>query len=182
MTNFLQHITLAAATLSLGFVAINSAQAATLTYDFSGATDSGLLIGATYSGFLSFDDSNLTGNGSEFLTLTHLDIDFSNPIFANATPVSDAEALFFNGTFLGLSFSTDSYSFIPGFFDVTQATFAYELNKEYEVNRQDGAGSVNYTLRQPDNPSSSIPEPSATLGLFLLGAWGISQMFKRQSA
>jgi hypothetical protein len=173
MLNRLQHIALTTATLSLSFATIHSVQAATFTYDFSGTTDSGPLVGETYSGFLSFDDSNVTGNGSEFLTLSNLNIDFPNPIFSNATPVSDAEAAFFNGTFLGLSFSTDVYSFIPGFFNINEASFAYE------VNQQDGAGNVNYTLR---NPAASVPEPGVTFGLFLIAFLFTQSNFLRHKA
>lgn len=41
-------------------------QAATITYDFKADVTSGSLLGQTFTGFLSYDDSALTGVGSEF--------------------------------------------------------------------------------------------------------------------
>lgn len=169
MINNFQKLGAIAATIVLSLTAIKPAQSATLTYNISGTTDSGPLVGETYSGSLSFDDSTLTGNGSEFLTPANLSLSFSNPIFTNATFVAPAEIAFFNGTFLGLNLSTDIYSFIPGFFSNNEALFAYQ------VNQQGGAGSINYTLSQEQEPSASVPEPAATVGLLLLGAWGIGR-------
>jgi outer membrane protein assembly factor BamA len=172
MFNNLQKISAIATTVILSLSAIKPAQSAILTYNLSGTTDSGPLVGETYSGSFSFDDSNLTGNGSEFLTPANLNLNFSNPIFSNATPVLPAELAFFNGTFLGLNLSTSIYSFVPGFFSLNEALFAYQ------VNQQGGAGSINYTLRQ--EPAASVPEPTTTIGLLLLGVWGISKKLERK--
>jgi hypothetical protein len=167
MINNLQKLGAIAATIALSLTAIQPAQSATLTYNISGTTDSGPLVGETYFGSFSFDDSNLTRNGSEFLTPANLNLNFSNPIFSNTTPVLPAQLSFFNSTFLGLNLSTSIYTFVPGFFSLNEASFAYQINQ------QGGAGGVNYTLRQ--DPAASIPEPAATVGLLLLGAWGISK-------
>jgi hypothetical protein len=172
MFNNLQKISAIATTIALSLTAIKPAQSATLTYNISGTTDSGPLVGETYTGSFSFDDSNLTGNGSEFLTPTNLNLNFSNPIFSNATSMLPAQLAFFDGTFLGLNLSTSIYSFVPGFFSVNEASFVYQINQ------QGGAGGVNYTLSQA--PAASVPEPAATIGLLLLGAWGISKKLERK--
>ncbi|NJL69954.1 MAG: hypothetical protein HC894_31685 [Microcoleus sp. SM1_3_4] len=175
MIKHLQQLALAAATLSLSLVAIGPVRSATLTYNFSGSTDSGFLAGETYSGFLSFDDSNITGSGREFLTLTDLDFDFSNPVFSNADPISVAEASFFNGTFVGLSFSAETYSFVPGFFEVGEASFAYQVNQE------GGAGDVNYRLQTSQTPvPEPVPEPTFAAGLLLFGVAGMGLKLKRK--
>jgi hypothetical protein len=171
MINYLQKLVLAAATLSFSLVAIGPVRSATLTYNFSGTTDSGPLVGETYSGFLSFDDSNITGNGREFLTITNLYFDFSTPVFSNATPISIAEASFLNGTFLGLSFSAENYSFIPGFFEVSEASFAYQFNQ------QGGAGDVNYSL---DTSPTAVPETTSVAGVLLFGVAGMGLKLKRK--
>jgi hypothetical protein len=171
MINYLQQLVLAAATLSFSLVAISPVRSATLTYNFSGTTDSGLLIGENYSGFLSFDDSNITGNGREFSTITNLNLDFSNPVFSNAAPISRAEASFLNGTFLGLSFSAENYSFVPGFFEVSEASFAYQFNQ------QGGAGDVNYSL---ETAPTAVPEPTFTAGLLLFCVAGMGLKLKRK--
>ena len=173
MSNNLQKISAIATTIALTLTAIKPAQSATLTYNISGTTDSGPLVGETYSGSFSFDDATLTRNGSEFLTPTNLNLNFSNPIFSNATPMLPAQLAFSNGTFLGLNISTSIYSFVPGFFSLNEALFAYQ------VNQQGGAGSINYTLRQ--EPAASVPEPTATIGLLLLGIWGISKKLNHQT-
>ena len=167
MSNNFQKMRAIAATIALSLTAIKPAQSATLTYNISGTTDSGPLVGETYFGSFSFDDLNLTRNGSEFLTPANLNLNFSNPIFSNATSVLPAQLAFVDGTFLGLNLSTSVYTFVPGFFSVNEASFAYQ------VNQQGGAGGVNYTLRQ--EPAASVPEPAATIGLLLLSAWGISK-------
>lgn len=160
MTSNLPKLSAIATTIALSLGTITPAQSATLTYNLSGTTDSGPLVGETYSGFLSFDDANITGSGSEFLAVSAFNLNFLNPIFRNATPVSTPEVAFLNGNFLGLSFSTDTYSFIPGFFDIGEASFAYA------VNQQDGAGGISYSLQ---TDSVSVPESTSTLVFLLFG-------------
>jgi hypothetical protein len=176
MINTFQRFTVATAglALSLTTVGINLAQATTTTYDFEVFLDSGSLVSQTYSGFFSYDDSGLMGTGEEFLEVSAIKFNFLGLEFSEANNYSlfAPEVAFFKGDFLGLSFSSDfaannSFSFIPGFFSLEEAFFAYDIEQGA------GAGDVTYSLR----PSTSVPEPSAIFGLSLLG---IGWLLKKQ--
>lgn len=168
MTNTFQKLALTTAGLALSFAVIdtNPAQATSITYDFEVFVDSGPLVNETYSGFFSYDDSELMGAGEEFLDVSTIAFNFLDTDFSETDDSSffGSEAAFFDGDFLGLSFSVDfpvnnSFSFIPGFFSLDEAFFAYDTEQGA------GAGDVTYSKR----PSTSVPEPGSTLGLTLLG-------------
>ncbi len=178
MANTLQKLALTTAGLALSFAAIdaNSAQAAIVTYDVDVAIDSGSLAGENFSGFFSYDDANLTGLGSEFLGVSDLSFNFLGVEYTEADDSFGPEVEFFDGQFLGLLYSTDvAFSFVPGFFDVSEAFFAYDTPAEGA-----GAGDVTYTLRQAP-PSTSVPEPASMLGLLALGAFGASSVLKQKA-
>lgn len=157
--------TLAAASLGLLFAAFSPAQAAVQTYTFSGAIDSGSLLGETYVGSFSFDDAALTGAGAEWLTVDSLAMTFMGSNFTQADVATDAavEVGYYDGAFLGLSYSVDSaanpFTFVTGSHDTSDAFFAYD----------GGAGSVIY---------APVPEPRDWM-LMLAGLGLVGVMVER---
>ncbi|NEO02637.1 MAG: PEP-CTERM sorting domain-containing protein [Moorea sp. SIO3I7] len=178
MTNILKKLSLVATSAVLGFTVIqaNPVNAASMIYDLEVSIDSGVLAGETYSGFFDFDDSGLTGIDEEFLSVSNISFDFGGVNYTETNSLSDPEAVFFDGDFLGLSWSDDEFSFIAGFFELGEAFFAYDIPQGA------GAGDIAYTLR-PDTPVStpaSTPEPTAVFSLLALGATGCSGVLKKR--
>ncbi|NEP52377.1 MAG: PEP-CTERM sorting domain-containing protein [Moorea sp. SIO3C2] len=173
MTNIFNTLSFVATSAVIGFTVIqaNPVNAASMTYDFEVPIDSGFLVGETYSGFFEFDDSALTGLGEEFLSVSNISFDFDGVKYTETDGFP--EAVFFNGDFLGLSFSTDEFFFIPGFFDLSEALF------RYNTEQGTGTGDLAYTLR-PDTPVASTPEPTAVFSLLALGATGCSGVLKKR--
>ncbi len=136
-----------------------SAVAATLTYDFDVAIDSGDLFGETFSGSFSFDDLSVTGSDEEFIAVDSLSFDYLGVEYTEADGF--AEAVFFDGDFLGLEFAAADFSFIPGLFDLSEAFFAYDGD---EIG---GAGDIDYTLRTGDPVKT--PEPAGLLAIAMIG-------------
>ena len=163
-----------AAAVNLLAVAV-PANAASVIYDFEVNNLDGLLMGETFTGFFEFDDSGLAGSGDEFLTVTDLSFNFINDVEfteADGTP----EVLFVDGDFFGLEFSTDAFfSFVPGFFDLSDAFFSYDVSGQGS-----GFGDVVYTLR--DDSGVSVPEPASALALLVVGALGASSTLRHKRA
>ena len=151
---------------ALLLAALPAAQAAVQNYSFNGVLDSGALIGQSYSGSFSYDDTAFTGIDTEWLSVTTLSMSFMNTNYtlANANALAPTEVGYYNGTFLGLSYSVDSsfpkFSLIAGYEDVSQAYLAYDPAAGLS-----GFGSVVY---------APVPEPETyallLAGLGLLGA------------
>ncbi|NEO61561.1 MAG: PEP-CTERM sorting domain-containing protein [Moorea sp. SIO4G2] len=178
MTNILKKLSFVATSAVLCFTVIhaNPVNAASIIYDLEVSIDSGFLDGETYSGFFEFDDSGLTGIDEEFLSVSNISFDFDGVNYTETDGLSDPEAVFFDGDFLGLSWSDDEFSFIAGFFELGEAFFAYDIPQGA------GAGDIAYTLR-PDTPVStpaSTPEPTAVFSLLALGATGCSGVLKKR--
>ncbi|WP_083305439.1 PEP-CTERM sorting domain-containing protein [Moorena producens] len=175
MTNILKKLSFVATSAVLGFTVIhaNPVNAASIIYDLEVSIDSGFLDGETYSGFFEFDDSGLTGIDEEFLSVSNISFDFDGVNYTETDGLSDPEAVFFDGDFLGLSWSDDEFSFIAGFFELSEALFTYDLPQGA------GAGDIAYTLR-PDTPVASTPEPTAVFSLLALGATGCSGVLKKR--
>lgn len=137
--------------------------AATIPYTIGVSVDSGPRNGNLYSGEFSYDDASLTGSGEEYLALDRFDFHFESTALTLADDPL-AEAAFYDGAFLGLSYNavaTDfSVSFVPGFFELSEAYFAYDLPGEGS-----GFGSLTVT---------TVPVPAA-LPLLLsgLGVFGL---------
>lgn len=160
MTRF-THIALLAALLAT----TAPAQAAMQTWTFSGALDSGALVGETFAGSLSYDDAGLGGIGDEWVNLGALGMTFMGQGYDLAVAATAPQAYFLDGAFLGVSYivgATDpKFSLIAGFSDISESYFAYE-----PLAGSAGFGSVTYTL-------APVPEPKGTAmllaGIALLG-------------
>ena len=156
--------TLIAAAIGL-MAAAPAAQAAIQTWNFSGAIDSGSLLGETYSGSFSFDDAALTGIDAEWLSVANLSMTFNGSAYTQADVAAGAavEVGYQDGVFLGLAYSIDSaanpFTFVAGKYDTSDAFFAYG----------NGAGNVIY---------ASVPEPKDWM-LLLAGIGLVGVMVER---
>jgi hypothetical protein len=154
MHQFLRTTALAAALLA----AFPAAQAATQTYAFSGAMDSGYYNSAAFSGQFSFDDAGLTSIGTEYLSLSSLSMTFLSSPWNLTHAESISEVVFDNGNLLGLTYSASnanvSFSVVPGFVNQSESFIAYDTALGLS-----GAGSVVY---------APVPEPE-TYAMLLAG-------------
>lgn len=171
MTSTLQKLALAAG-VALSFAAINASEAKAINlFTFEVAPDSGSLAGNTYFGDFSFDDSGLTGVGDEIVELSDFSFDFLGVNYTETDSFSSLAA-FLDGTFLGIEYTFDDgnveFSFLPGFFAVNEAVFAYEIASG--SNQGAGFGDVNYSV---------VPTPALLPGLVGMGAMALRR--KRQS-
>ena len=165
MNRFVRNALLAAA------VAIAlPAQAAVQSYTFDGVTDSGAFLNQFFSGSLSFDDSGLTGVGEEWIALGSIALDFLGRHHTLGDAAAAPEAAFFDGTFLGVSFTVNAgdpqFSLIAGYRSIGEAFFAYDA-----VAGKSGAGSVAYT--------AAVPEPESWM-LMLAGLAGVAGIARRR--
>ena len=161
MRHFIRTTALAAALLA----AFPAAQAATQTYSFHGALDSGVFTTQTFSGQFSFDDTGLTNAGEEYLGVGSLNMSFLGNTwnFTHLDSGATAEVKFYDGVFAGLSYSATQagtgFSAITGTFDSTDAFVAYTTSSSA------GAGNIIY---------APVPEPETyamlLAGLGLMGA------------
>ncbi len=161
-------LALATIATSLTTIAVNQVNAATLTYDLEVNNLDGSLSGDSFTGSFSFDDDNLLGSGNEFISVNDLSFDFLGTTYTenDDNSVFGAEASFFDGEFLGLSYSTDvSFSFVPGFFSLSDSFFAYDLGSG-DV----GTGDIDYTI-STSNPNP-VPEPATVIGLLTTAILG----------
>lgn len=155
---------------------LSIAQAAIISYDMQGqiATGEPSLIGENYSGSFTFDDVSGEVESIRFNLLgsTFTETD------ANVTPTVE----FFDDDFLGLDYSVTvsnldfplaSFALTSGFFTVEDALFDYTPRTGNA-----GIGSVIYSL----SPMASIPEPSVTTSLFVLGFFGIITYRNKQKS
>lgn len=136
------------------------AAATVMDFEFTVDISSGALLGDTFAGNFTYDETEVFGVDEEFIGLLSFEFDFLGTSFGLNDAV--AEAAFFDGEFLGLSYIVDfpapvSFSFIPGFFSVDEAFFSYENPIG------DGEGSIAYTQAY-----TQVPEPS-TLLLLVIG-------------
>ncbi|HEY9800650.1 MAG TPA: PEP-CTERM sorting domain-containing protein [Leptolyngbyaceae cyanobacterium] len=171
MKQILQILTLTTASLTFNFATawFNPSQAATINYTIEVSIDSGSLSGNNYFGSFSYDNSSLTGSGEEFIDVSDVSFNFDG---TNYTVANNPQVAFLDGKFLGLSYSPEpSLSFIPGFFDVSEAYFAYDFGSF-----SSGFGDVTYTLQ-----NTSVPEPTTVISLVAVGAWGVTSRLKRKA-
>jgi hypothetical protein len=157
---------LAAVSFGLLFAAIAPAQAAVQNYTFSGTIDAGSLLGESYAGSFSFDDAALTGAGAEWLAVDSLSMNFMGGNFTqdDAVAPSIAEVGYYDGAFLGLSFSVDAaanpFTFVTGSVDTSDAFFATDSS----------SGSLTY--------AAAVPEPRDWM-LMLAGIGLVGVMVER---
>ncbi|GGA36706.1 hypothetical protein [Okeania sp. KiyG1] len=142
MTNINKKIRATSTNLSLDCAMINdSNEIDTIKYDFEVSPHRGPAAGNNYYGSFSFKGSKLTGRGIDFIKLDNFDFSFLDVDYSNADLLF-AEAVFRDGKFLGLIASSEEFSFVSGFLDLSEAYFAYDINSNF------GAADVTFSLRQ----------------------------------
>jgi len=157
---------------SAGLLALPAAGSPIVEYDFTVDIDSGPLSGAAgdpFSGSFSFDEAL-----SFPIPLSSFDfgfVDGSGGSFsyglgdANTPPTAEQDILS-SGTFVGINYlfsdANLSFTFAPGFFNLSDATFGYEFQDS------PGTGELTITEAGPE----SVPVPATPL-LVLLGAAGL---------
>lgn len=148
--------------------------AMTMVYDFEINIDFGPLVNSSNSGFFSFDDSTLVDLGEQFIPVDTLRFSFLETDYTEQD--GEAEVRFSNGDFTGLSFNIPEpiFSFIPGFSDINEASFAYDTTPTTLGGQ--GLGSITYTKR-----TTSIAEPSSAIGLCTVFALGTIIFSRRKS-
>ena len=162
---FTAHYSLRAAALGAAlFLSMPAAEAGILQYAFTGTLDSGSLLGETYSGQASFDDSALTGTGSESLPLSALAFNFHGNSFGLGSGSVAPTADFLDGVFLGLSYEVAAidpdFSLVSGASAISEAYLAYTPDNSANAA---GFGALIYSQ------VVQVPEP-ATLAL-IGGGW-----------
>ncbi|NES03929.1 MAG: hypothetical protein F6K22_14405 [Okeania sp. SIO2F4] len=134
----------------------SKAKTSTIKYDFEVSPYRGELTQKNYYGSFSFNCSELTGNGVELIKIDNFDFRFLG-IDYGKTDLLFAEAVFRDGDFLGLTASGADFSFICGFFNLSEASFAYNVNCSF------GAANVTFSLRKVTNDNFATvftPEPN----------------------
>lgn len=137
-------------------ITLPAAQAATVSYSFSVAIDSGSLAGQTFVGNFSFDDAQVPGlgiGGEDLYALSAFNFGFGGN--QSIGDLNYGDAAFVSGQFVGLDAGGATFSLLPANSPFA-ASFAYDLG-----GGQAGNGSVTYTPRV-----AAVPEP-ATLWLVL---------------
>ncbi len=166
MRNFIRTTALAAALLAV----FPAAQAA--TYSFSGMMDSGSLIGESFTGLFSFDDSSLSKTGEEYLGVGSLSMNFLGNDWKlfHLEVGSVAEVKFYDGVFAGLAYSatwgTTDFTTITGTSDASDAFVAYDSSLGLS-----GSGNLIY---------AAVPEPDAYA--MLLAGLGLMGLVARRRA
>lgn len=168
------------ASFSLGLIMTSYQPAQAITLEFEGSVDSGPLFGEEYSGWFSFDESDVTGTGipfvPEFISVSSLEMNFLNTNFTQDDDLP--QAAFIADEFVGLSFNVNgatagninlSFSFVPNFTGLDNPYMTYD-SSSFPTGEGEGGGSVTFTEKAPPKP---VPEPSNIFGtLMVLG--GIS--------
>ncbi len=156
MTSSIPRLVLLTTGLALGVGLAQPAplKAAVVAYTFDILIDSGPLQPNSYSGSFAYDTNTFN--------LTSFSFNFEGTQY-DETDDPDASAVFDNGVFLGLEYSVGSFpqfSFVPGFFDASDASFTYDLDA---AAARGGAGFLTYTrIGRPD--VSAVPGPLPLLG------------------
>jgi len=158
-----QSLLAAGLALLIGTAGAPPSWAADVKYDFQVSIDSGPLINNVYSGSFSYDDASVNSTGNSSIPLTDFQFIFENTLYTETDdPLATAE--FLDQVFLGLSYNVSSSpqpTFIPGFSDVSQASFAYDL--QAGAIGQGGTGTIDYK-KTVAPPSASVPAPLPLMG------------------
>ncbi len=137
------------------------------SYTFSGTLDDGPLAGATFAGSFEFDAGSVTPEFEGDQALTRFSMLLSGQSYTLASADAPAVAVFYAGSFLGLSYVDEdaedlsvrpAVSLVPGYTDIGEAFLSYSQSLAPDAGPS-GFGSLSVT---------AVPEPAAVL-LMLAG-------------
>ncbi|MEL6232191.1 MAG: PEP-CTERM sorting domain-containing protein [Cyanobacteria bacterium J06627_3] len=170
------------AALSSSLLSAATASAATFTSDFSVTIVEGdFLVGNTFFGQLTYDDSLLNGMGTELIDpnsgLRSLSFDYVAADLSTSATYTDADddidsgfplAIFQDGTLTGLDYSASITSnLVFQFREEPSGVFGFFTDdfSTFESN----TGAVAFAEPEP------VPEPSALVGLVAIATFAISR-------
>ncbi|MBP6187775.1 MAG: PEP-CTERM sorting domain-containing protein [Azonexus sp.] len=144
--------------VSMLFAALPAAQAATQSYSFLGT-----LNAIQFSGSFSFDDSLLTVFdfvNNPLLTVApvaSLSMTYNDVSYSHLDAWGPPDVSYHNGAFLGLSYSNDAMTFVPGLLNTSDA---------YVTDGQNSADVIYAAVPEPESYAMFL----AGLGLMGLAA------------
>ncbi|MBT9317380.1 hypothetical protein [Leptothoe spongobia] len=153
------YVLLTAITLEPSLAATFSLQV-DLTEVFAGS----LAVGDSFSGSFSFDETVLTGIGTEFLDVDSLEFGFLDETFTEASDPLGGLVGFENSQLLGLEFSVDPLQADSPSFGIFGTDFAYGEAGSFTF--PDGLGTVSYAAVPT---TTDVPEASVVMGLLAMG-------------
>ncbi len=166
MNGVQQRVALAVVALALF---AGGANAVPVTVDFSGEITDGELTGDTFDGFVTYEDTLVTGDPfGEIIELIDFEIVFNGPMFVDTFTELDAFGTngidygveFLDGDFLGVGLVSDGtdpiFELLPGFFDVSEAALFYDPPSGGQLG---GTGDITYQLG--GGGDGAIPEPAS---------------------
>lgn len=172
MVNTTQNFALVAVGIALGLPLLEVDPAQAIQVNFEGTVTSGSLIDQSYSGLFNFDNTLVNSSFTDTIPVDSLQFSFLMINFTQADASTPPSVEFLNGDLLGLNFAINNantgqgnvgFSFVPGFADVSEAFFAYDVANP---NSTDGFGTVSF-VPVPE-PASVISSGIAALGFFFL--------------
>jgi hypothetical protein len=163
-------VTTAGIVLSFTAMEANSAQAATITVDFTVTGTSGSILNQQFSGFYSFDDSTTPtcgiGCGGQKFPLSAFDFNFNKIEYTLSDLLGNGNFAGYGGSATGLVATTSPGGgppYPPGGFLFGNEQFYSSV----------GEGGVAYSERTP----ASVPEPATLGGLCV---FGLSSVFLKK--
>jgi hypothetical protein len=150
-------------------------QAASFT--FSGLVDDGPLVGQAFGGSFTFDSSSVTPTFAGSLPLSAFSMLLAGQTYTLASADAAPVAVYFDGTFLGLSYvDADApnpllrpvVALVPGVVTLAEAYLGYDQSNDPGAGLA-GYGSFSVTL---------VPEPAALL--LMLAGLGVVGVMTRQ--
>jgi hypothetical protein len=159
-----------------------ASKAAVTSYNFDGVIDFGLHLGETFTGSFAFDNATLSNSGSQSIGLTSFIFNFLSSTFTLANAASTPTADFFNGSFLGISFTSLTTNIDPTFSFVSAPANGSPDDKPYlayqTVSGDSGFGTINNPqIAAP--PTKTVPLPAGALLLLASGLGFISCKSRR---
>ena len=187
--NNLKKFALVTASLGLSSILLEANPTQAASFNFSGVFDSGGLAGEQYQGSFSFDETQITGSGipfsQEFVPVSDLSLSFLNTTFTDADDFNQPEAAFIGNELVGLSYNlTDvnannielSFSFVPGFTNVSEAQVVYD-SPSFPIGQGEGSGSVAFV----ETETVATPEPSCIFMSLITFSWFFRQIGKQKT-
>lgn len=157
------------------------ALAAAASYTFSGRVDDGPLKGQPFGGSFEFDARSVTPSFTGDLALSAFSMSLAGQIYTLASADAPAVAVYFDGSFLGLSFvDADAanpllrplVALVPGFVNLADAYLAYGQSNDPGAGLA-GFGSFSVTV---------VPEPATVLTMLAGLAMIAGTMNRRRGA